>query len=102
DQLLELRRSGDVRAFADIDEACDSHAGSASPFTCSRDSNISSPERRNAVALAGIFRGGLPATASAMARICSGVVPQHPPTILTRPASAHSRRGLAVSSGVSS
>ena len=36
------------------------------------------------------LRGDMPATASAMARIWSGVVPQQPPTTLTSPASANS------------
>ena len=36
-------------------------------------------------------RGGLPSTASAIAAMCAGVVPQQPPTRLTRPASANSR-----------
>jgi hypothetical protein len=36
-------------------------------------------------------RGGTPATASAMARMCAGVVPQQPPTMLSSPLSANSR-----------
>ena len=65
-------------------------------------SNISSPDSRMRRTLPGTLRGILPATASAMARICSGVVPQQPPTMFTSPASAHSPRWPAVSSGVSS
>ncbi len=37
-----------------------------------------------------------------MARMCSGVVPQQPPVMLSQPASAHSRMRAAVSAGSSS
>jgi len=47
-------------------------------------------------------RGGRSATASAMARMCSGVVPQQPPTMLIQPASAHWRMCPAMNSGLSS
>ena len=43
-----------------------------------------------------------PRTAAAIAAMCSGVVPQHPPTRLIRPLCANSRRVAAMSSGVSS
>ena len=43
-----------------------------------------------------------PATASEIARIWPGVVPQQPPTMLTKPASANSASILAVASGRSS
>src|SRR5262245_24861197 len=50
----------------------------------------SSPERRSRRGTSGILRGGLPSTARTMAAMCSGVVPQQPPTMLTSPASANS------------
>ena len=46
--------------------------------------------------------GVIPATASATWWIWSGVVPQQPPTILTRPASANSPSRPAMNSGLSS
>ena len=51
---------------------------------------------------AGGTRGAAPATASTRARMWSGVVPQHPPTMLTRPRSAQSPTSRASSSGVRS
>ena len=50
----------------------------------------------------GIGRGLMPATASAMARICAGPVPQQPPMMLRKPDSAHSLISAAISSAVSS
>ena len=47
-------------------------------------------------------RGGVPSTARAMAAMCSGVVPQQPPRMFTRPLAANSPSSPAVSSGVSS
>jgi hypothetical protein len=51
---------------------------------------------------AGGRRGATSRTASAMARMCSGVVPQQPPTRLTSPLWANSRMSAAVSAGRSS
>src|SRR5690606_40153276 len=48
------------------------------------------------------LRGGRPATASAIARMWSGVVPQQPPTRFSSPDWANSRSTPAISSGVSS
>ena len=62
----------------------------------------SRPESRIRRGTSGIGRGALPATASAMARIWSGVVPQQPPTMLTRPDSANSPTSLPIASGLSS
>ena len=64
--------------------------------------NGSRPERRMAGATSTGTRGVLSATASAMARMWAGVVPQHPPTRLTRPLSANSDTIAAVSSAASS
>ena len=52
--------------------------------------NGSRPERRIAGAIGPNSRRGRPSTALAIAAMWSGVVPQHPPTRLTRPASANS------------
>jgi hypothetical protein len=46
------------------------------------------------------MRGAAPRTASAMARMCSGVVPQQPPTMLSQPFFAHSPMIGAMSLGV--
>jgi hypothetical protein len=62
----------------------------------------SSPESRSARGRAGAARGGTPATASPMARMCSGVVPQQPPITLSQPLLAHSPTCAAIDSGVSS
>ena len=45
------------------------------------------------------FRGARPDTASAIARMWSGEVPQHPPTIFTRPRDAISLTCAAISAG---
>ena len=69
----------------------------------SRTVNVSSPLNRDAhVARAGTRRGSTPSTAFAIARIWSGVVPQHPPTMLTKPLVANSPSSAPVSSGSSS
>jgi hypothetical protein len=62
----------------------------------------SSPDRRRRVGRSGMTRGGSPATVSAMARMWEGVVPQQPPTMLAKPASANSRMTFAMASGDSS
>ena len=48
-----------------------------------------------------VFVGDTLFTAAAIIAICSGVVPQHPPTILSQPFSAHSRNCGARVCGVS-
>ncbi|MNN68014.1 hypothetical protein D3C81_1836880 [compost metagenome] len=50
----------------------------------------------------GITRGAMSFTISAIALMCSGVVPQQPPAILTKPLSAKSFSSEEVTSGVSS
>ena len=62
----------------------------------------SRPESRIAGASSPNVRGSLPSAALAIAAMCSGVVPQQPPTRLTSPASADSAMIAAVSSGASS
>ena len=51
---------------------------------------------------AGTWRGARSRTVSAIIRMWSGVVPQHPPTMLTRPSRANDPRSELVVSGVSS
>ncbi len=64
--------------------------------------NGSRPESRISGSTTGTCRGGYFATTSAMARICSGVVPQQPPTTLIRPSRAKSSIWAAMNSGLSS
>ncbi len=63
-------------------------------------SNGSSPLNRVRADGAGTFLGARPVTASAIRAMCAGVVPQHPPTMLTMPVAANSPSLPAVSSGV--
>ena len=58
----------------------------------------SKPDKRIAVLICGNLRGGIFSTASAKALMCSGVVPQQPPIMFTKPLSAHSFRCAAISS----
>ena len=62
----------------------------------------SSPEKLVRRRAAGTRRGGRPSRAVATRRMCSGVVPQQPPRMFARPASANSLRYFAVVSGCSS
>ena len=62
----------------------------------------SRPDRRSFFSIVGTTRGANPATASARAAMCAGVVPQQPPTMFTRPLCAHSLIWPARCSGVSS
>ena len=64
--------------------------------------NGSSPDSRISGSTVGTWRGGYFATVSAMTRMCSGVVPQQPPTTLTRPSRAKSSIWAAMNSGLSS
>ncbi len=61
-----------------------------------------SPESRVVPVGAGIWRGGRPATAWAIAATWAGVDPQQLPATLRRPCLAHSPSAAAISSGVSS
>ena len=62
----------------------------------------SKPLKRQADSTLGTMRGAIPATARTMARMCSGVVPQQPPTMFTNPLAANSLKISAVSPAVSS
>ena len=82
DQAAEARRAGDVRALADHDEV-----------RVGRDrERLEAAEARRRVVGSGTRRGGTPSTAAAIARTCSGVVPQQPPTMFTSPSRAKSPR----------
>ena len=54
--------------------------------------NGSRPLKLGARRRSGTRRGGTPSTAAAIARMCSGVVPQQPPTTFTSPSRAKSPR----------
>ena len=71
-------------------------------FESARISNGSRPLKRVPGRRSGTLRGATPSTAAAIWRTCSGVVPQQPPTMLTRPSRANSPRKRLVSSGCSS
>ena len=64
--------------------------------------NGSSPENEVTVVAGGSSRGATSRTVSAIILMWSGVVPQHPPTMFTRPARANSPSRVLVISGVSS
>ncbi len=65
-------------------------------------SKVSSPLNLGRSLFGASVRGARPCTASAIARVCSGVEPQHEPATLTNPSCANSRRSDEVTSGVSS
>ena len=62
----------------------------------------SRPARRVSPSGCGMGRGALPSAAAATARMWSGVVPQQPPMMLTKPLAANSPSSAAVCSGSSS
>ncbi len=62
----------------------------------------SRPARRNAFGFGTIGRGGTERMACAIALMCSGVVPQQPPTMFSQPLLAHSPIWRPMDSGVSS
>ena len=107
DQLRERARAGDVGALADVDEQ--RVVADVERLEAGEAHDSGAPGRRvhgraQAVAASGTgtFRGGSAATASAIARMCAGVVPQQPPTRLTKPFRAKSSISRAVCAGVSS
>ena len=91
DERAEARRAGDVRPLADHHEA-----------GVRADLERLEPAPPGSVRALGIGRGAMPSTAAAIWRMCSGVVPQQPPTRFTRPSSANARRKRLVSPGSSS
>ena len=82
DQPAKARRPGHVRPLAHDDE----------PGVGADHERIEAGEAGPACRASGIRRGGSPSTARAIACVCSGVVPQQPPTRLTRPSSANALR----------
>jgi hypothetical protein len=108
DELRELGRTRDVGAFADVDEVrwprpatgrfgiggipCPA-AGGARRAKASRPLSRDGLDDRQAA--------GQSRTASAMARMWAGVVPQQPPTMLSQPPAAHSASCGARLAGVS-
>ena len=80
DQPAEPGRAGDVGALADVDEQAVLVDDAAA-----RARTGAGPARSSAARAA-----RLPSTASAIAAMCVGVVPQQPPTMLTSPAVANS------------
>ena len=88
DQLAELGRAGHVGALADIDEQAVGIDGQRLQAAQAAGRG----DARHACAAA------TPATARTTARMCSGVVPQQPPTMLTKPLAANSRKIAAVCS----
>ena len=81
DQPAELGRAGDVGALADVDER--DVVGQRERLE-TRQFEPRRPRRHDA-------RRRARRPPPAIAAMCAGVVPQHPPTTLTRPASANSR-----------
>ena len=77
-----------------------------SPTFTNKDSSsifkASRPDKRVLTEMSGTTRIGNDVTFAAMASMCSGVVPQQPPAILTSPARANSSSKAEVSAGVSS
>ncbi len=71
-----------------------------SPIFTNKDSlpmlKASKPDNRHSSGIFGIFLGAKPSMASAIALMCSGVEPQQPPKILTKPDSAHSPTCLLI------
>ena len=92
DQLAELGRAGDVGALADIDER---------NFRREREGL----EPRQPQLPRHLGNGARRLAGDGLRRwraMCSGVVPQQPPTMFTRPASANSPSSSAMYSGLSS
>src|SRR5262249_20657583 len=104
DQLLEARRAGDVGALADIDEGGALRCALGVVVFVGHQKKLaaSMPESRSAGGSACHCRGCTPLTASAIARMCAGVVPQQPPTMFSQPFSAQPLTSFAVISGGSS
>ena len=89
----ERVRAGDVGALADVDEQ----------RVVADVERLEAGEAQLVLDLRGTLRGGKPRTASAIAVMCAGVVPQQPPTMLTKPFSRElARCSREVCSGVSS
>src|SRR5699024_1641858 len=97
DQLLEPGAAGDVGALADVDEV---QFGRDDKRLKPGQARVAGEGHAATSPVSGKIRGGRPSTASAIARMWSGVVPQQPPMMLTRPDWANSASTGAISSGV--
>src|SRR5690606_36691427 len=100
DQLAELRAAGDVGALADVDEQ--QLRGDDQRFKAGQASMAGGRALAAVSRAAAGTRCATPLTASASARILSGLVPQQPLIMLSCLASAYSRRFAAISFAVSS
>ena len=113
DQPGKRPGTGDVRTLADVDEQRvvtdrerlqageTHHVGHVRSGPCG--AHGAGPNQATALsASTGSARGGRSRTASAIARICAGFVPQQPPTMLTNPLCAKSFSIRDVCAGVSS
>jgi hypothetical protein len=90
--LAKARRAGDVGALADVHEQ---RIGADVEGLQARQAQLFLDRPARA-------RGAIRLTASAIAAMCAGEVPQQPPTIFTSPDCAHSMISPASCSGVSS
>src|SRR5262249_49087650 len=93
DQLGERAGAGDVGPLADVDEQ---------RIVANRQRLEAGEAHRTRHRQARSRLRGAALTAAAIWRMCSGVVPQQPPTMLTKPLRAKSPRSRAVVSGASS
>ncbi len=92
DEAGEFFRAGDVRPLADDDEISLGAEGE----------RLQSAQHANSRESSDRGRGATSSIASAIARMCLGVVPQQPPTMLSQPFSANSHSNRRMCSGVSS
>ncbi len=88
-QASEFPRTGDIGSFTDDDEI-----GFRANSQALEPTEMGKPMRLRRHA-----GPALPWTASAIALICSGVVPQQPPTKFNHPSLVHAPKALAISSG---
>src|SRR5262249_6749068 len=104
DQLLEPGRARDVGALTDIDEGGDWRLALVVARLLGHQKKLAAsiPDRRSAGGRTRHCRGFTPFTASAIALMWAGVVPQQPPTTFSHPFSAQLWTSLAVISGGSS
>ena len=89
DQVAELRRAGDVGALADVDEQ----------RVLGDVQRLEAGEPHRGHRLGGLARRRARRRRRRCAEMCSGVVPQQPPTRLTSPALANSASTCAIWSG---
>ena len=95
DEPGEPQRAGDVRALADHLEVAVGPDGKRLEARELREARPSGDSLESPREPFGSIRGGTPATAFAIAAMCSGVVPQQPPTMFTKPLVGNSREVAA-------